>query len=79
MFAFHLRGFTTHKIPQYDFDALDTFLDHLMEIHLFPVIEFMGEIFPKNPFHDTHFMWKDFVYQLTSHYLCTYLKVTTLS
>lgn len=54
----------------YDFDAMDEFLDHLMEIHLFPVIEFMGDIFPKNNLYDTHYMWKDFVFQLVSHYLC---------
>lgn len=54
----------------YDFDAMDEFLDHLMEIHLFPVIEIMGDIFPKNNLYDTHYMWKDFVFQLVSHYLC---------
>lgn len=45
---FHSRGFDVNKIPKYDFTALDRFLDHLMNINLFPVIEFMGDIFPKN-------------------------------
>lgn len=46
-------------------------MDHLMKIRLFPVIELMGELFPhQNRLHDTRFMWKDFVYQLVSHYLC---------
>lgn len=67
-----LRGFHANKVPKYDFNALDKLLDHLMEIHLFPVIEFMGDIFPKNEFHDTHFMWKDFSYQFILHYLCKY-------
>lgn len=66
---FYSRGFTAKRIPQYDFDRLDGFLDYLMEIHLFPVIELMGNIFPKNDFHDTRYMWKDFTFQLTSHYL----------
>lgn len=57
-------------MPEYDFDALDTFLDHLMQINLYPVIEFMGDIFPES-FDDIHLMWKDFSYQLVAHYLCT--------
>lgn len=69
---FYSRGFTAKRIPQYDFDRLDGFLDYLMEIHLFPVIELMGNIFPKNDFHDTRYMWKDFTFQLTSHYLSMY-------
>lgn len=68
-----LRSFSAHKIPEYNFDKLDKFLDHLMEIRLMPVIEFMSEIFPKqNRFHDLHFMWKDLTYQLMTHYLCKF-------
>lgn len=74
MKIFHSRGFNTNKIAEYDFTALDEFLDHLMEIHLFPVIEFMGDIFPKNNYHDIRFMWKDFTYQLVTHFLTRYGK-----
>lgn len=34
--------------PRFDYTDLDTFLDRLMEIELYPVIEFMGDIFPMN-------------------------------
>lgn len=34
--------------PLFDFSELDTFLDRLMKIELYPVIEFMGDIFPAN-------------------------------
>lgn len=66
------RGLNSHKLPEYDFETLDKFLDHLIRIKLFPVIEIMGDVFP-NTFVDIHFMWKDFVYQFYSHYLCTYI------
>lgn len=70
---FYSRGFDTNKIPSYDFTALDRFLDHLIiKIQLFPVIEFMGDLFPKNSFHGIRFMWKDFTYQFVTHYLCKY-------
>lgn len=32
----------------FDYTELDTFLDRLMKIELYPVIEFMGDIFPAN-------------------------------
>lgn len=63
------RGFDAHKLPEYDFKSLDDFLDHLNRIKLFPVIEVMGDIFPKTSY-SLHFMWKDFMYQFYSHYLC---------
>ncbi|XP_055313832.1 alpha-L-iduronidase [Sitodiplosis mosellana] len=73
------KGFDANKIPTYDFSALDRFLDHLMEIKLFPVIEFMGDIFPKNEFHDFRFMWKDFTYQFAWHYLSRYGQIKLLN
>lgn len=71
--SFFSRGFDEHKTPKYDFTALDNFLDIIIEIHLFPVIEFMGNIFPRNNLHDIRFMWKDLTNQLISHFVCTYL------
>lgn len=64
-----LRGLNLHHIPVYQFTALDQLLDHLDSVRLIPVIEFMGHVFPQQKRHDTRFMWKDFTYQLVSHYL----------
>lgn len=63
------RGLNLHHMPVYDFNALDQLLDHLDSVRLLPVIEFMGYIFPPQKRHDVRFMWKDFTYQLVSHYL----------
>ncbi|XP_031630457.1 alpha-L-iduronidase [Contarinia nasturtii] len=73
-------GFDINQVPKYDFTALDTFLDHLMEIQVFPVIELMGDIFPvKDNIHGIYFMWKDFSFQLVSHYLTRYGQRTVLN
>lgn len=63
------RGLGANNIPQYNFNVLDHLLDHLDKVRLLPIIEFMGNIFPRQKRHDTRYMWEDFTYQLVSRYL----------
>lgn len=55
----------------YDFTHLDTFLDRLMAIGIYPVIEFMGNpwnVAVTNGEVDWHFLWYDLTEELVRRY-----------
>lgn len=55
--------------PFYDFSKFDLFVDHLIELKLHPVLEFMGnpsEIFTRKLNVTTDFLWEDLVFQIVS-------------
>lgn len=69
-------GADEHHGFRYDFTNLDKVLDQLMEMELYPVIEFMGN--PSNRFfNQSNFsqtlLWKDLIYQMLSRYIGEYL------
>lgn len=78
----------------YDFSWLDVFIDHLMNIRLYPVIEFMGNpsnlmssnlLYSNQSKHhrpqnasSIHRMWSHLTYQLVERYIGKYLLVFNL-
>ena len=63
LFIFNYR--TINGNIEYDFKNLDSFLDHLMNIKLFPVIEFMVL---NNITRSRKFSWSNFVEQFLDKY-----------
>lgn len=65
-----------NDIPFYDFSKFDLFLDHLIELKLHPVLEFMGnpsEIFTKKLNISAEFLWEDLVFQIVSRAISKFL------
>ncbi|XP_053957949.1 alpha-L-iduronidase [Anastrepha ludens] len=63
--------YTPTGIPIYDFSDLDAFILNLNDLGLYPVIEFMTDIdgILVNNWDIAAFLWQDFSYQVTKHYL----------